>query len=117
MQSTPHNFAGADGKLTLTQVAQGEGLFAPLILDWGVSRSRGTAQWRSLTVTEDGRVIGPDIAAGHRLKIDDLQLLIFRSLKDTGQSRAVLGHHTWNETVVGRISKKGDVDPFLMVES
>lgn len=117
VQSTPHNFAGADGKLTLTQVAQGEGLFAPLILDWGVSRSRGTAQWRSLTVTEDGRVIGPDIAAGHRLKIDDLQLLIFRSLKDTGHSRAVLGHHTWNETVVGRISKKGDVDPFLMVES
>ncbi len=117
VQSTPHNFAGADGKLTLTQVAQGEGLFAPLILDWGVSRSRGNAQWRTLTVTEDGRVIGPDIAAGHRLKIDDLQLLIFRSLKDTGQSRAVLGHHTWNETVVGRVNKKGDVDPFLMVEA
>lgn len=117
VQSTPHNFAGADGKLTLTQVAQGEGLFAPLILDWGVSRSRGNAQWRTLTVTEDGRVIGPDIAAGHRLKIDDLQLLIFRSLKDTGESRAVLGHHTWNETVVGRVNKKGDVDPFLMVEA
>ncbi|HEY4263323.1 MAG TPA: hypothetical protein VGM98_24385 [Schlesneria sp.] len=117
VQSTPHNFAGADGKLTLTQVAQGEGLFAPLILDWGVSRSRGNAQWRTLTVTEDGRVIGPDIAAGHRLKIDDLQLLIFRSLKDTGESRAILGHHTWNETVVGRVNKKGDVDPFLMVEA
>lgn len=115
--STPHDFTASEDKVTLTQVAQGEGLFAPIILDWEASRSRGAAQWRSLTVTEDGRVIGPDIAAGHRLKIDDLQLLVYRSLKDTGHSRAVLGHHTWNETVVGRVDKKGDVDPFLMVEA
>ena len=94
--STPHDFSGEDGRLTLKQVADGEGLFAPIIFDWDPARSRGTAQWRTLTVTEDGRVIGGDIAAGHRLKINDLQLLVFRSLKTTGHSRAVLGHHTWN---------------------
>ena len=115
--STPHDFSGEDGRLTLKQVADGEGLFAPIIFDWDPARSRGTAQWRTLTVTEDGRVIGGDIAAGHRLKINDLQLLIFRSLKTTGHSRAVLGHHTWNETVVARVEKHGDVDPFLMVEA
>jgi hypothetical protein len=114
--STPHDFSGTEGQLTLTQIADGEGLFAPLILDWDAGRSRGAAQWRTLTVTEDGRVIGGDIAAGHRLKVNELQLLVFRSLKSTGHSRAVLGHHTWNETVVGRVDKHGDVEPFLMVE-
>jgi hypothetical protein len=116
VMSTPHDFVDEDGMLKLSQIAEGEGLFAPIILDWGSGRARGPAQWRSLTVTEDGNVIGPDIAAGHRLKINDLQLLIFRSLKSTGHSRAVLGHHTWNETVVARVDKHGDVEPFLMVE-
>lgn len=115
--STPHNFTAENGRLTLTQVGNGEGLFAPVILDWDPGRSRGAAQWRTLTVTEEGRVIGGDIASGHRLKINDLQLLVFRSLKSTGCSRAVLGHHTWNETVVARVDKHGDVDPFLMVEA
>jgi hypothetical protein len=115
--STPHDFTAGNGRLALTQTVDGEGLFAPVILDWDPGRSRGAAQWRTLTVTEDGRVVKGDIAAGHRLKINDLQLLIFRSLKSTGCSRAVLGHHTWNETVVARVDKRGDVDPFLMVES
>lgn len=116
VHSTPHEFTATEKRLTLKQVAQGEGLFAPLLLDWHPGRSRADVQWRSLTVTEDGRVIGPDIAAGHRLKLGDLQLLIFRSLKSTGESRAVLGHHTHNETVIARVDKKGDIDPILMVE-
>ena len=114
--STPHQFTGDDGRLTLTQVVEGEGLFAPILFDWEPGRARGTAQWRTLTVTEDSRVIGGDIASGHRLKINDLQLLVFRSLKATGHSRAVLGHHTWNETVIAQVTKKGDVEPILMVE-
>lgn len=116
VHSTPHEFTATEERLTLKQVAQGEGLFAPVLLDWHPNRTRADAQWRSLTVTEDGRVIGPDIAAGHRLKLGDLQLLIFRSLKTTGESRAVLGHHTHNETVIARVDKKGDIDPILLVE-
>ena len=116
VHSTPHEFTATADRLTLKQVAQGEGLFAPVLLDWHPDRTRADAQWRSLTVTEEGRVITPDIAAGHRLKLGDLQLLIFRSLKTTGESRAVLGHHTHNETVIARVDKKGDIDPILMVE-
>ncbi len=116
VHSTPHEFTATEDRLTLKQVAEGEGLFAPVLLDWHPNRTRADAQWRSLTVTENGRVIGPDIAAGHRLKLGDLQLLIFRSLKTTGESRAVLGHHTHNETVIARVDKKGDIDPILLVE-
>lgn len=115
--STPHSFTAEEGRLTLKQVAQGEGLFAPVVLSWDQGRWQAPAQWRTLTVTEDSRVIGSDIAAGHRLKLDNLHLLVFRSLKSTGHSRAVLGHHTFNETVVARVDKKGDVDPILMVEA
>ena len=116
VHSTPHEFTATDKQLTLKQIASGEGLFAPVLLDWHPSRTRADAQWRSLTVTEDSRVIGPDIAAGHRLKLGELQLLIFRSLKSTGHARAILGHHTHNETVIARVDKKGDIDPILMVE-
>lgn len=115
VHSTPHSFTVGDGHMTLTQTAVGEGLFAPILMEWDPTRMRAPAQWRSLTVTEESKVIGNDIAAGHRLKVSDLHLLVFRSLK-AGESRAVLGHHTWNETVVARIDKKGDVDPILMVE-
>lgn len=115
--SSPHEFTATAERLSLKQVAQGEGLFAPVLFDWHPNRTRADVQWRSLTVTEAGRVVTPDIAAGHRLKLGDLQLLVFRSLKDTGESRAVLGHHTRNETVVGRFDKTGNVDPILMVEA
>ena len=114
--STPHEFSATNKKLTLQQVAHGEGLFAPLVFDWHPDRTRADAAWRSLTVTEDGRVVPPDIAAGHRLKLGELQLLVFRSLKTTGESRAVLGHHTNNETVIAHFDKKGNVHPILLVE-
>ena len=114
--STPHEFLAGDSRLTLKQTADGEGLFAPLLFDWNPGHARGDVQWRTLTVTEDSHVVGNDVASGHRLKIADLQLLVYRSLKKPGQSRAVLGHHTPNETVIGRVDKKGDVDPILMVE-
>ena len=117
VQSSAHEFTATAERLSLKQVAQGEGLFAPILIDWHPDRTRADAQWRSLTVTEAGRVVTPDIAAGHRLKLGDLQLLVFRSLKETGESRAVLGHHTRNETVVGRFDKTGNVDPILMVEA
>lgn len=115
VHSTPHDFRVDDGKLTLTQTTIGEGLFAPIVLEWNPNRSRAEAVWRTLTVTEEGKIVGNDIAVGHRLKVDNLHLLIYRSLK-MGESRAVLGHHTFNETVIARVDRKGDVDPILMVE-
>lgn len=117
VQGTPHRFEIIDGTLRLTQTANAQGLFAPILLDWDPDRGRTPVQWRTLTVTEDGRVVGIDTASGHRIRSGDLQLLVYRSLKAPDTARAVLGHHTWNETVVARVDKRGDVDPFLMVES
>ncbi|WP_397570558.1 hypothetical protein [Schlesneria sp. T3-172] len=114
--STPHEFSVEGNDLVLKHVAEGEGLFAPLLFVWHPERTRVDATWRTLTVTEDGRVVGPDAGVGYRLKLGDFQLMISRNLKKTGYARACLGHHTFNETVVGKFDSNGDIEPILMVE-
>jgi hypothetical protein len=96
------------------------GLFAPVVLDWKGTRRESRADWRRLTVTEDGRKVGGERAGGYRLRIGDYQLLLYRSLTadDDGSRglRAVLGHHTGHETVIGRFDRTGTVHPLLLVE-
>jgi hypothetical protein len=114
--STPGNCFENAGRLDLTQVAMGRGLYLPVVLDWHPRRRRTQADWRSLTVTELGRVVSPGLAAGHRLRLGKEQLLIYRSLVDTREPRAVLGQHTRYETVIGSIDA-GEMAPIIMVET
>lgn len=115
VMSTPGSFAALDGRLELRQTATG-GLYAPVVIDWHPARRRSYTDWRRLTVSEDGRRLASDIACGHRLRIGGHQLLIYRSLKRSEQPRAVLGHHTLHETVIGRFTPGGGVEPILLVE-
>lgn len=114
--STPGGFGPYDGGLILRQVAAGEGLYAPLLLDWNARHKNQEAEWRMLTVAETSEIVSPKAASGHRLRIGDDQLLVYRSLKTTDESRTVLGHHTRHETVVGRFQRTGAVEPILLVE-
>lgn len=114
--STPHSFSIDGNEIVLKQVGEGEGLFAPLVFVWHPERTRVDASWRMLTVAEDGKAVGSDVAVGYRLKLGAYQLLISRSLKKTGNSRTVLGHHTHNETVIASFDSNGDVEPILLVE-
>ncbi len=116
VNSTPHQLSMEGQDIVLKQVAEGEGLFAPLVFVWHPERTRVEATWRMLTVTEEGKVVGPDVAVGYRLKLGAYQLLISRGLKKTGNARACLGHHTRNETVIATFDSNGDVEPILMVE-
>ena len=116
VNSTPHQLSMNGHEIVLKHIAEGEGLFAPLVFVWHPERTRVDATWRSLTVAEAGKVVGPDVAVGYRLKLGDFQLLVSRSLKKTGNSRTCLGHHTFNETVVAKFDTNGDVEPILMVE-
>lgn len=115
--STPHQLDVAPGSLVLRQTVPGTGLMAPLIFDWDPTRSRQPAEWRSLTVTENGRIVRADVAAGFRLRIGDDQWLVYRSLKRARTARAVLGHHTPHETVIARFTPQGDAEPLLMIEA
>jgi hypothetical protein len=116
VRSTAGSCLEQRGRLELRQVVAGRGLFAPLIFDWHPRRRIAAAEWRALTVTELGKAVGADRAAGYRLRLGKQQLLIYRSLADTDEARAILGQHTRYETLVGLFDSKGDVTPIIMVE-
>lgn len=103
-------------QLVLHQASLGNALYAPLIIDWEPELKRKPADWASLTVSEGGKISARDEASGHRLRIGAHQLLVYRSLKKGENSRAVLGHNTNYESVIGRFDKNGDVSPLLFVE-
>lgn len=120
-QDRVHSTAGGFGlyadDLVLKQVSSSGGLYAPVVIEWGPRRRRSAADWRTLTVTESQKAVKSGTAAGHRLRIGDYQLFVYRSLKNSAISRAVLGHHTNDETVVGEFDATGTVTPILLVES
>ncbi|MBT6153272.1 MAG: hypothetical protein HOL01_03575 [Planctomycetaceae bacterium] len=105
----------AAGGIELKQVGVG-GLYAPLILDWHKKRRRQEADWRTVTVSERGEIQKTEAASGHRLRIGNHQLLLYRSLQQPTIPRAVLGQHTSNETLIGQFDNAGDVTPILIVE-
>lgn len=106
---------GDDGSLQLRQTAVG-GVYAPLVLDWHPQRRKSAADWRTLTITEQGTVIKSNRAAGHRLRIGDQHLFVYHALTKTDVPRAVLGQHTAHETLIGTLDEAGDVKPILLVE-
>lgn len=115
--STPGRLSAGNAALELTQIAAGQALYAPLVLDWHPKRIRPAAEWRSLTVSELGQTVAADRAVGFRLRIGGQQLLVYRSLAQTDEPRAVLGYHTRYETVIGHFGRTGEVDPIMMVET
>lgn len=105
------------GQIELHQeVAEATALYVPLVIDWEPELKRKPADWASLTVSEAGKISPRDVAAGHRLRIGKHQLLVYRSLKKGDVARAVLGHHTSYESVIGRFDSDGELTPLLFVE-
>jgi len=104
-----------DGTLELRQTAIG-GVYAPLVLDWHPQRRKSVADWRTLTITEQGTVVKSNRASGHRLRIGDQHLFVYHALAKTDIPRAVLGQHTAHETLIGTLDEAGDVEPILLVE-
>lgn len=106
-----------DGQLELTGVGKG-GVTLPLALDWHPQRDYSAADWARLTVTETRRIVGSHEASGFRIRIDDHQVMLYRSLVPGKNSRAVLGLHTWDESVYSRVKAKvGRLSPLVEVES
>jgi hypothetical protein len=116
VNSTPDVLSEVPGRLELRQQRPCSTLYAPLVLDWSPERRRARALWRPLTVTEQGHKVSPEAAAGYRLQVGQDQWLVYHSLQNTGEARAVLGHHTWNETVIGTFGRDGEVKPLILVE-
>jgi hypothetical protein len=91
-------------------------VYLPVVFDWNPKRREAFVDWRSLTVTEDRRRLGPAEASGHRLRVGGRQLLVYRRLNESKAMRTVLGYHHGSESVVGRFTADGDVEPLVLVE-
>ena len=106
-----------DGSELVLQAHSTGGVALPLVIDWHPDRRAADADWNRLTVTEDRQVAACQQAAGYRVRIGLLQLLLYRSLRRGETLRAVLGYHTDNETVYSRIRNSGEIVPLVLVES
>lgn len=116
LHSTAGEFAASLGELRLAQSSSGESLYAPIVLDWSPERASLDAEWRTLTVTEEGRKVAPWEAAGYRLRLGKLHLVVYRSLHASEDFRAVLGLHTDKESVIAKFDDKGYVLPIVSVD-
>lgn len=94
----------------------GGGLYLPLVFDWSPKRTGASVFWRNLTVSEHSRILPIHEAAGYRLRMGRDQWLVYHSLHNTNEARAILGHHTWNETVIGGFKADGQVAPLILIE-
>jgi hypothetical protein len=105
-----------DGQLEMAGVGKG-GVTLPLALDWHPKRENLPADWSKLTVTENRRTVGGHEASSFRIRVGDHQVQVYRSLMTPTISRAVLGLHTWDESVYGRVPAKGGLlQPLVEVE-
>jgi hypothetical protein len=115
--SAPGQFVSAGGKLELRHAGPGGAAYVPLYLDWNPVRRRAPADWRTLTVAQEGQRLRPDQAAGYRIRIGlEHHMLVYHALEKSDVGRSVLGHNTRRETVVGLFSDCGNVDAIMGVE-
>ncbi|MBL8849572.1 MAG: hypothetical protein JNG89_07805, partial [Planctomycetaceae bacterium] len=105
-----------NGHVTLTQTAAGSRVVCPLLFDWSPNRRRAAAQWKQLTIAENGRIVTPAEAFAARWRIGDDQWLYYHSLQPGETARTFLGHHSFHETVVGEVNATGDVNQLVEVE-
>ncbi len=104
----------ADG-LRLRQKARGRRMFAPLFLDLKPKRFARQLTWRRLTVGEELKAVGAEVAAGYRVQTGNRQWVIYRSLARNA-GRSVLGQHFSGEFVMGRFPEKGELEPLIEIE-
>lgn len=115
IESSPGAMEGREGGLFQRRSGRGA-VYLPAVLDWNPKRREAFADWRTLTVTEDRRRLGPAEASAHRLRIGTRQLLVYRGQNGSKLKRTVLGYHHDSESVVGRFTPEGEIEPLVLVE-
>lgn len=115
VMSAAGSFQIVDGSIVLERRGLG-GMYAPTVFTWESKGRKQPADWRSLTVTEEQRVVSPSEACAYRLKLGRRQLFLYRRLTDSIEAQCVLGHHSAHETLIGYFEREG-LNPLLWVET
>ncbi|WP_437227371.1 hypothetical protein SH661x_000315 [Planctomicrobium sp. SH661] len=105
-----------ENQLQVHARTQGHGLYVATLLDWSAKRREAPIDWQRVTVAEDGQILAPEIAVGHRLRIGKKQWVLYHSHRKPAFPRSVLGVHTLSESVFGRLDSDGEVEILVEVE-
>lgn len=106
----------AEGRsLRLRMHGEGNGLFAPLVIDLDSLRLKSPYTWRRLTVGENLEVVPAEKAVGFRLQLAKEQFLLYRSLTSTA-NRTVLGHNLISDFLFAGFDPETGVAPIVDIE-
>ncbi len=103
-------------ELAFEQRSAGSRLFSSIVFDWSPKHGDKAVQWEPLTVAQNGKIESPGQAAAFRFRIGRDQWLLYHSLTEPEIPRTVLGLHTAHETVLSRVTSKGEIEPIIEVE-
>ena len=110
------DFAVSDGVLISNQTSHQERACSAIVLDWSKKRINKSVDWSQLTIAEDGQIQQPDQAVGYRWRVGRQQWLLYHSLQEPDIPRTVMGLHTPHETVLAKLTSKGEIEPIVEVE-
>ncbi|WP_437186476.1 hypothetical protein SH668x_003628 [Planctomicrobium sp. SH668] len=105
-----------DKNVTVSIQSHGKSLYLSTLFDWSPKRTEDPVEWYRLTVVENGQYIPPEVAVGHRIRFSKKQWMVYHSHQEAQIPRSVLGVHTNNETVFGRFTPQGNLEPLVEVE-
>jgi len=103
-------------QLHLKTRTHGRGLYSATLFDWSEKRREEPVDWQRVTVAEDGQIMPPETAVGHRLRLGKKQWVLYHSHQPPVFPRSVLGIHTLSETVFARLTPRGEVEMLVEVE-
>ena len=115
-QEGPGSIRAVAGEFQIRQTGRG-GVYCPLLFDWHSPRRNAPVDWRTLTVTEDGRRLTGAEALAARVRIGPQQWLMYRNMNGSTAMRTAIGYHHNQESVIGRFTRDGEVDPLVLVEA
>ncbi len=105
-----------ESQLSLKMTGTGR-LDAALAFDLKPRRFSCPRTWRQLTVAEDLKIVGRDVAVGYRLQLNDDQWLFYRTLAPPA-NRTVLGKNLSIDYFVGQYdASDGFYEELLNIES
>ena len=105
----------SDGKLVLTQSAEGKAMCAPLYVDLQPKRFDKPLTWRQLTVAEKLEIQPADVAVGYRAQVGKAQWFFYRSLAPAA-NRTLLGQNLSHEFVCAKFKSDGTLDELIEIE-
>lgn len=112
-QAVVHGHGGT--AMELRRSSFGRAIFAPIFFDLDRRRFDRPRTWRQLTVADSLTVRPADAAVGYRVSMGSKNWLIYRSLT-AATSRTLLGHHLSSETLIARLTRKGEVRSLIEIE-